>query len=100
LIFSSDWLLIPTTRFELSFLTLVAIQAAHLIEEYVDRLYDVSPPARFLSGLICHDLKRGFVIFNLGLLLFGLSHRFVYSVGVTEFPPCDASGLCNMKQST
>jgi hypothetical protein len=60
------------TRFQLSFLTLVAIQAAHSVEEYVGRLYDVFPPARLVSGLISHDLKRGFVIFNLGLLSFGL----------------------------
>jgi Protein of unknown function with HXXEE motif len=60
------------TRFQLSFLTLVAIQAAHSVEEYAGRLYDVFPPARLVSGLISHDLKRGFVIFNLGLLLFGL----------------------------
>jgi hypothetical protein len=60
------------TRFELSFLMLVAIQAAHSLEEYVGRLYDVFPPARFVSGLISHDLKLGFVIFNVGLLLFGL----------------------------
>jgi len=60
------------TRFQLSFLTLVAIQAAHSLEEYFGRLYDVFPPARFVSGLISNDLRRGFVVFNLGLLLFGL----------------------------
>jgi hypothetical protein len=60
------------TRFELSFSMLVAIQAAHSVEEYVGRLYDVFPPARFVSGLISGNLERGFVIFNVGLLLFGL----------------------------
>lgn len=30
------------------------------------------PPARFVSGLFSRDLERGFVIFNLGLVAFGL----------------------------
>jgi len=60
------------TRFQLSFLALVAIQAAHSVEEYVGRLYDVFPPARFVSGLISQDPERGFVIFNVALVTFGL----------------------------
>ena len=62
--------MIPATRFQLSFLAPVATQAAHSIEEYVGRLYDVFPPARAVSGLI--SLERGFVILNLGLVTFGL----------------------------
>ena len=60
------------TRFQLSFLALVATQAAHSIEEYVGRLYEVFPPARVVSGLISQDLERGFIIFNVGLVTFGL----------------------------
>jgi hypothetical protein len=60
------------TRFQLSFFTLVATQAAHSIEEYVGRLYDVFPPARFVSSLISQDRARGFVIFNVALVTFGL----------------------------
>ena len=60
------------TRFQLSFLALVATQAAHSIEEYIGRLYDVFPPARFVSGLISQNLQRGFVIFNVVLVSFGL----------------------------
>jgi Protein of unknown function with HXXEE motif len=60
------------TRFQLSFLALVATQAAHSIEEYVGRLYEVFPPARAVSGLISEDLERGFVIFNVALVTFGL----------------------------
>ena len=60
------------TRFQLSFLALVAIQAAHSVEEYVGRLYDVFPPARFVSGLISSDLEWGFVIINVALVTFGL----------------------------
>jgi hypothetical protein len=48
------------------------VQAAHSVEEYVGRLYDVFPPARFVSGLISPNLERGFVIFNLALVAFGL----------------------------
>jgi len=60
------------TRFQLSFLALVATQAAHSVEEYVGRLYDVFPPAHFVSGLISQDHERGFVIFNIALVTFGL----------------------------
>jgi hypothetical protein len=62
----------PVTRFQLSFLALVVIQAAHSVEEYVGRLYEVFPPARAVSGLISADLERGFVIFNVALVTFGL----------------------------
>lgn len=58
--------------FRYSFLALVGVQAAHSVEEYLGRLYDVFPPARFVSGLISQNLERGFVIFNVGLVAFGL----------------------------
>src|SRR5512146_249783 len=60
------------TRFQSSFLALVGVQAAHSVEEYVGRLYEVFPPARLVSGLISADLERGFIIFNIALVTFGL----------------------------
>jgi hypothetical protein len=54
------------------FLALILTQAAHSIEEYVFRLYDVFAPARFISGLFGGDLRTGFAIFNAALVLFGL----------------------------
>jgi Protein of unknown function with HXXEE motif len=63
---------IPTMKLSSIFIGLVAVQALHSVEEYVGRLYDVFPPARFLSGLISSDLRRGFVIFNVALVLFGV----------------------------
>lgn len=60
------------TRIQLSFLALVAVQAAHSLEEYRGRLYEVFAPARFVSGLISNDLQRGFAIGNLALVAFGL----------------------------
>jgi uncharacterized protein with HXXEE motif len=60
------------TRFEASFLALIGTQAAHSVEEYIGRLYHVFPPARFVSGLISENLERGFVIFNVGLVAFGI----------------------------
>jgi hypothetical protein len=60
------------TRFQLSFLALVVTQVAHSGEEYVGRLYDVFPPARAVSGLISQDRERGFIIFNVALVTFGL----------------------------
>ncbi|HEV3057389.1 MAG TPA: HXXEE domain-containing protein [Vicinamibacterales bacterium] len=59
-------------RFQAVFGALVLAQAAHSMEEYVGRLREAFPPARFLSGLISTDLERGFVIINVTLVTFGL----------------------------
>jgi hypothetical protein len=58
-------------RSRAAFLALIAAQAAHSIEEYVFRLYEVFPPARFLSGLVSRDLALGFAVLNASLLLLG-----------------------------
>jgi hypothetical protein len=55
-----------------AFLALVLIQAAHSIEEYATRLYEVFAPARFLSGLVSSDLATGFVAINAALVGFAL----------------------------
>jgi hypothetical protein len=60
------------TRIERTFLALVAVQAAHSVEEYVGRLYEVFPPARLVSGVFSQDLQRGFLIFNVALVAFGI----------------------------
>lgn len=54
------------------FLALIAAQAAHSVEEYLGKLYEVFPPARFVSGLVSGDLRRGFVIANGVLIALGL----------------------------
>ena len=59
-------------RGQLVFLFLILAQGAHSIEEYTTRLYEVFAPARFVSGLISHDLALGFLIFNVALVTFGL----------------------------
>jgi hypothetical protein len=51
---------------------LILAQAGHSIEEYVGRLYQSFPPARFVSGLISSDLERGFIVANVVLVSFGL----------------------------
>lgn len=53
-------------------LALVLVQAAHSVEEYRTKLYDVLAPARFVSGLLSDDHRIGFVIFNVSLVAFGL----------------------------
>jgi len=60
------------TRFDWTFLGLVTTQGAHSVEEYKGHLYEVFAPARFVSGLISSDLQRGFLIFNVALVIFGL----------------------------
>jgi hypothetical protein len=54
------------------FLALILDQAAHSVEEYVFRLYDVLAPARYVSALFGVDRQIGFIIVNFALVLFGL----------------------------
>jgi hypothetical protein len=60
------------TRLDASFIALIGVQAAHSVEEYLGRLYEVFPPARLVSSLVSQDLRRGFIIANVVLVLFGL----------------------------
>lgn len=55
-----------------TFLALILAQACHSVEEYAFRLYDVFPPTRWVSGLISSDLRRGFILFNVSLVAFGI----------------------------
>jgi hypothetical protein len=57
---------------ERPFAALIAVQAAHSVEEYVGGLYDSFPPARFVSGLIATDRERGFLIANIVVVAFGV----------------------------
>jgi hypothetical protein len=59
-------------RAKYAFLALILVQAAHSIEEYTHRLWEVLAPARFLSGLFSSDLASGFIIVNLAIVAFGL----------------------------
>ena len=59
-------------RVKLAFSALIVTQAAHSIEEYVGRLWESFPPARFLSGLVSADRELGFIIINSALVMFGL----------------------------
>ena len=54
------------------FLALILAQAAHSVEEYVFRLYDVLAPARYVSSLFGVDRQIGFVVVNCALVAFGL----------------------------
>ena len=59
-------------RFDATFLALVLVQGAHSIEEYFGRLWDVFPPAIFVTGLVSDDRRLGFVVLNVTFFLFGL----------------------------
>jgi hypothetical protein len=59
-------------RTRLAFVLLLLAQTAHSLEEYVTRLYDVFPPARFVSGLFDDDRRIGFAIANVLLIAFGI----------------------------
>lgn len=51
---------------------LVLAQAAHSIEEYLGRLWESFPPARFLTGLFPFDRAIAFVILNIAIVAFGV----------------------------
>jgi len=55
-----------------AFLALMVAQAAHSIEEYIFRLFDVFAPAHFVSALVSTNLGVGFAVVNAALVLFGL----------------------------
>ena len=59
-------------RIKVTFLILVLVQGLHSIEEYVGRLWEVFPPARFLTGLVSENNETGFLIINIGLFIFGI----------------------------
>ena len=63
-------------RIRIIFLIMVFVQALHSIEEYFGRLWEVLPPAKFLSSLVFENLEKGFLIINIGLFIFGLSSYF------------------------
>jgi hypothetical protein len=59
-------------RSKLLFLLLVITQAAHSLEEYLTRLFEVFPPARLVSGLISDDLAIGFALVNSVIIVGGV----------------------------
>ncbi|HYI47792.1 MAG TPA: HXXEE domain-containing protein [Allosphingosinicella sp.] len=59
-------------RARFAFLAVIAAQAAHSIEEYWFRLYDLLAPTRLLSEAIGPDRATGFLIGNAAILLAGL----------------------------
>lgn len=58
----------PRTAFGL----LIAAQALHSIEECLGRLWEVFPPATFVSGLVSANREAGFIVLNIALVAFGL----------------------------
>ena len=59
-------------RVSAAFGALILVQAAHSFEEYVGRLWESFPPARWVSASISQDLELGFLIANVSLVAFGL----------------------------
>ncbi len=60
------------SRSRLAFGLLILAQAAHSVEEYVFRLFDVFGPARFVSGLFSDNAAKGFAVANVGIVLAGV----------------------------
>ena len=60
------------SRSRAAFGLLILAQAAHSVEEYAFRLFDVFGPARFVSGLFSANIARGFAVANIGVVLVGV----------------------------
>jgi hypothetical protein len=61
--------MILNKHIRINFLLIALVQGLHSIEESIGKLWDVYPPATFLSGLVSSDLKMGFIIINVGLFI-------------------------------
>ena len=59
-------------KIKIAFLLLVLTQAAHSVEEYYGRLWEVLAPAKFITSLISDDHGKGFVIINVALFIIGI----------------------------
>jgi hypothetical protein len=60
-----------SSRSRRAFALLILAQAAHSVEEYVYRLFDVFAPARFVSSLFSSNHAVGFTVANVLLVSFG-----------------------------
>ena len=60
------------SRLTTAFGVVVLAQAAHSTEEYVGKLWESFPPARFLTGLVSQDSEWGFIVINASLVVFGM----------------------------
>lgn len=67
------------TRLKTTFLALIGTEAAHSVEEYLGRLWEVFPPARFVTGLVAEDRRVGFIVINIALFIFGIC-SFIWPV--------------------
>lgn len=54
------------------FLVLICLQALHSIEECTFELWEVFPPARFVSGLVGENLAVGFAVVNAAIVAAGV----------------------------
>ena len=59
-------------RNKIIFLILILVQGLHSVEEYIGRLWEIFPPAKFLTSLISENLEIGFLIINIGFFIFGI----------------------------
>jgi hypothetical protein len=60
------------SRIKFTFGALIVAQTAHSVEEYVGRLWESFPPARFLTGIFSSDRELAFIVLNIALVSFGL----------------------------
>ena len=57
---------------KITFLILVLLQGLHSVEEYIGKLWDVFPPAKYLTNLFSENNEIGFLIANLGIFIIGI----------------------------
>jgi len=57
---------------KITFLILVLLQGLHSIEEYIGKLWDVFPLAKYLTSLFSENHRTGFLIANIGIFIIGI----------------------------
>ncbi|HUS02832.1 MAG TPA: HXXEE domain-containing protein [Chitinophagaceae bacterium] len=73
-----------SNKIKIAFLLLVLTQAAHSIEEYYGKLWEVYAPAKFITSLVSNDHEKGFVIINIALFIAGI---LIWLAAIRNFPP-------------
>ena len=64
-------------KIKIAFLLLVLTQALHSFEEYIGKLWEVFPPASYLSNAVSDNPENGFLIINIGLFIFGFTYWLI-----------------------
>ena len=65
-------------KLSLWFLLLIISQGLHSIEEYIGKLWESFPPAKWLTGIFSSDHHLSFIGINVGIFLAGMASWYFF----------------------